>query len=38
MPAQRVGLSMIKDVVRLKWEAQLSHDEIATALARIFHQ
>jgi hypothetical protein len=23
---------MIKDVIRLKWEAQLSHDKIATAL------
>ncbi len=32
MPAQRVGLRMIKDVIRLKWEARLSHDKIATAL------
>ena len=32
MPAQRLGLRMIKDVIRLKWEARLSHDRIATAL------
>jgi transposase len=32
MPAQRVGLRMIKDVFRLKWDTQLSHDKIATAL------
>ena len=32
MPAQRVGLRMIKDVIRLKWDARLSHDKIATAL------
>ncbi len=32
MPAQRVGLRMIKDVFRLKWDAQLSHDKIAAAL------
>ena len=32
MPGQRVGLRMIKDVIRLKWEGKLSHDKIATAL------
>lgn len=32
MPAQRVGLRMIKDVIRLKWEARLSHEKIAAAL------
>jgi predicted DNA-binding protein (UPF0251 family) len=32
MPAQRVGLRMIKDDIRLKWEARLSHDKIGTAL------
>jgi hypothetical protein len=32
MPAQRVGLRVIKDVTRLKWEARLSHDRFAAAL------
>ena len=32
MPNQRMALRMIKDVIRLKWEAQLSHENIAAAL------
>jgi hypothetical protein len=32
MPAQRLGLRMIKDVIRRNWEARLSHDKIAAAL------
>ena len=32
MPKQRMSLRMIKDVIRLKWQAQLSHEQIATTL------
>ena len=32
MPKQRMALRMIKDLIRLKWEAQLSHERIAAAL------
>ena len=32
MPQQRMDIRMIKDVIRLKWEAQLSHETIAAAL------
>ena len=32
MPKQRMALRMIKDLIRLKWEAQLSHERIAVAL------
>ena len=32
MPKQRMSLRMIKDVIRLKWHAQLSHAQIATTL------
>lgn len=32
MPKQRMALRMIKDVIRLKWDAQLSHEQIAAAL------
>jgi transposase len=32
MPKQRMSLRMIKDVIRLKWHARLSHEEIATTL------
>ncbi len=32
MPKPRMALRMIKDVIRLKWEAQLSHESIAAAL------
>jgi transposase len=32
MPKQRMSLRMIKDVIRLKWHAQLSHAHIAAAL------
>jgi len=32
VPKQRMALRMIKDVIRLKWEAQLSHEQIAAAL------
>lgn len=32
MPTRRMTLRMIKDVIRLKWGAQLSHEKIATAL------
>lgn len=30
---QRMALQMIKDVVRLKWEAKLSHEQIAQTLS-----
>ena len=33
MPKQRVALRMIKDIIRLKWEGQLSHEQIAAVLA-----
>ena len=32
MPKQRMDLRMIKDIIRLKWQAQLSHEQIAKAL------
>lgn len=32
MPKQRMSLPMIKDVIRLKWHARLSHESIATTL------
>ena len=32
MPKQGMSLRMIKDVIRLKWHARLSHAQIATAL------
>ena len=32
MPQKRMALRMIKDVIRLKWEAQLAHERIAAAL------
>ena len=32
MPKPRMSLRMIKDVIRLKWHAQLSHEQIATTL------
>lgn len=32
MPKKRMALRMIKDVIRLKWEAQLAHEKIAAAL------
>ena len=32
MPKKRMALRMIKDVIRLKWEAQLPHEKIAAAL------
>jgi len=32
MPKQRMSLLMIKDVIRLKWHAQLSHEQIAATL------
>lgn len=32
MPRQHLSLRMIKDVIRLKWHAQLSHAQIATTL------
>ena len=32
MPKQGMSLRMIKDVIRLKWHAQLSHAQIATTL------
>ena len=28
-----MALRMIKDIIRLKWEGKLSHEQIATALA-----
>lgn len=30
---QRMALRMIKDVVRLKWEGKLSHEQIARTLS-----
>ena len=30
MPKPRMSLRMIKDVIRLKWHAQLSHEQIAS--------
>jgi len=33
VPKQRVALRMIKDIIRLKWESELSHEQIAAALA-----
>jgi predicted transcriptional regulator len=32
VPRKRIALHMIKDVIRLKWEAQLPHEKIAAAL------
>lgn len=32
MPTKRMSLRMIKDVIRLKWQAQLSHEQIAATL------
>lgn len=32
MPRPRMALRMIKDVIRLKWEGNLSHEQIACAL------
>ena len=32
MPKQRMDLRMIKDIIRLKWQSQLSHEQIAMAL------
>jgi len=32
MPKQRMDLRMIKDIIRLKWQAALSHEQIAKAL------
>ena len=32
MPQPRMSLRMIKDVIRLKWHGQLSHEQIATTL------
>ncbi len=32
MPKKRMALRMIKDVIRLKWGAELAHEKIATAL------
>ena len=32
MPKQRMSLRMIKDLIRLKWHAQLSHAQIAATL------
>ncbi len=32
MPKQRMDLRMIKDIIRLKWKSQLSHEQIAKAL------
>jgi len=32
VPKKRMALRMIKDVIRLKWEAQLAHERIAAAL------
>jgi hypothetical protein len=33
VPKQRVALRVIKDIIRLKWEGRLSHEQIAAALA-----
>ena len=32
MPTPRMSLRMIKDVIRLKWQARLSHEQIASSL------
>lgn len=32
MPKPRISLRMIKDVIRLKWQADLSHEQIALSL------
>ncbi len=32
MPKQRIALRMIKDVIRMKWEGQHSHEQIAASL------
>ena len=32
MPKPRISLRMIKDVIRLKWQADLSHEQIASTL------
>jgi transposase len=32
MPKQKLSLRMIKDVLRLKWHAQLSHEQVAATL------
>jgi transposase len=32
VPKQRMAIRMIKDVIRLKWDAGLSHEQIAAAL------
>lgn len=32
MPTPRMALRMIKDVIRLKWDAGLPHERIAAAL------
>lgn len=32
MPRPRISLRMIKDVIRLKWQADLSHEQIAATL------
>jgi transposase len=32
MPKQQLSLRMIKDVLRLKWHAQLSHEQVAATL------
>jgi len=32
VPKKRMDLRMIKDMIRLKWEGQLSHEQIAVAL------
>lgn len=32
MPKQRMDLRMIKDIIRLRWQGQLSHEHIAQAL------
>ena len=32
MPKQQLSLRMIKDLLRLKWHANLSHEQVAAAL------
>ena len=32
MPKPRISLRMIKDVIRLKWQADLSHEQVAATL------
>ncbi len=32
MPKQRLDLRMIKDIIRIKWQTELSHEQIAKAL------